>query len=65
MDKLYKMIKKNYNNTCGPLSAENSTTENIEMDIKLDSILEKENSFAIVGIRCNTEESVGKRKLKS
>lgn len=65
MEKLYKMIKKDYNNTYGPLSAENSTTENIVMDIKLDSILEKENSFAIVGIRCNTEESVGKRKLTS
>lgn len=65
MEKLYKIVKKDYNNAYGPLSAENSTTENIVMDIKLDSILEKENSFAIVGIRCNTDESVGKRKLKS
>ena len=47
----------------GPIFAKNPTEENAIMGFFTKTLSSKETSFAIVGIRCNSEESTGKRKM--
>ncbi len=47
----------------GPVFAKNPTEENAIMGFFTKTLSSKDTSFAIVGIRCNSEESTGKRKM--
>ena len=50
-------------NAFGPIFAKNPTEENAIMGFFTKTLSSKDTSFAIIGIRCNSEESTGKRKM--
>ena len=50
-------------NAFGPIFAKNPTKENSIMGSFTKTLSSKDTSFAIIGIRCNSEESTGKRKM--
>ena len=47
----------------GPKFIKNPTSANARKDFFTRTVSSKESSFAIIAIRCNSEESTGKRKI--
>lgn len=61
--KLLKNCMSKILNVFGPMFAKNPTKENAIMGFFTNILSSKDTSFAILGIRCNNEESTGKRKM--
>lgn len=58
-----KNIMKGIANVFGTEFVKNPTTENAIKGFFTNTLSRKDSSFAILGVRCNSEESTGKRKM--
>ena len=58
-----KNIMKEIANVFGTEFVKNTTTENAMKRFFTNTLTRKDTSFSILGVRCNSEQSTGKRKM--
>ena len=64
--RMFQRLKSVYNsmkNFFGPNFMKEPTVENAMIDVFTNTLTGKDSTFAVIAIRCNSKDSVGKRKL--